>query len=226
MLKDRLVAFRRRWHQEHPDFPLSIDLNNPGQTRGATRKWWDGGRDRLASLHCSEIERRNRTEHWPEPSKESIDRIEAALRADQHEPQVGDQTIPRREPQRNRRRRIIIWMLSIVGLIVGLIVVTPVIALGIGLLVDATSSSSGIIASPARRAAPILVTATETRLSRHDQAHFEPSISRPEAKPCSSVPAPMTHPAMFTSGRPDGAKICKVAGSALRESWPFPTTVS
>jgi hypothetical protein len=84
-LKSRLIAFRRRWEREHPSTPPrpnQVNLDDENQTWGATRKWWDGGRDSLVSLLTHEIERRKQTGQWPEPNSQSVERIEAALQGD------------------------------------------------------------------------------------------------------------------------------------------------
>lgn len=78
LLNQRLVAFRKRWHQEHPDYPLRVNLEHYEQTYDSTRKWWEGARDRLAHHLRQEIDRRNKVHNWPDPSTDSIERIEAA----------------------------------------------------------------------------------------------------------------------------------------------------
>lgn len=78
LLNQRLVTFRRRWHQEHPDYRLEVNLEHYKQTYDSTRKWWEGARNRLAHHLRQEIDRRNQTHSWPDPSADSIERIEAA----------------------------------------------------------------------------------------------------------------------------------------------------
>jgi hypothetical protein len=116
-LKDRLVEFRRRWHQERAVPKSRVDLDDREHTWDATRKWWDEGRDILTKSLRAEIERRHRA-GWPEPSQQSLERIEAATSpAEEHregtiarEDQTSPPTLNRQDHASARRllRRLII----------------------------------------------------------------------------------------------------------------------
>jgi hypothetical protein len=84
-IRARLLAFRRRWHQEHPDEPLKIDLAKDKPTFDSTNQWWKHGKRRLTHALAHEIARRNRAGDWPNPSRESLARVAKPISR-----QVGD----------------------------------------------------------------------------------------------------------------------------------------
>jgi hypothetical protein len=129
-LKDRLVAFRLLWHQEHPEFPLEIDLSNHKSTYESTRKWWEAGRDHLTRSLYTEIERRNRV-CWPQPKPESLERIKAANQSSAHpvEKIVREEQEPGSQEHLVKRRRqlpgrplaiVVIMSVSAIGALIWL----------------------------------------------------------------------------------------------------------
>jgi len=112
-LTARLIAFRKRWHKRHPDDPPRIDLSDDERTWGDTRKWWLEGKSRLVSLLNHEIERRNRASQWHEPSSESMNRVEVALRTADRENQVQEPRPPVPRENRLRARLAVVAILAV-----------------------------------------------------------------------------------------------------------------